>query len=129
MYQTNHQKRLYEYFKTHSNDSFTAKSLIQEFAGQMNKATIYRKLCSLEEEKIIHKSYNPSSKGYEYQYAKDCEQHLHLLCKHCGKIVHLECGEVAGFVEHLSLKHKFLIDQGETLLMGICEECRKICLM
>ncbi|MDE7264381.1 MAG: transcriptional repressor [Anaeroplasmataceae bacterium] len=125
MYQTSHQKKLFQYFKSHPTASFSAKSLIEEFKGQINKATIYRKLLCLEEEKLIHKSYNPKSKGYEYQYAKDCDHHFHLLCKHCGKIMHLKCDEVNGFIEHLFLKHSFLIDQGETLLMGLCEECKK----
>ena len=124
MYQTNHQKLILEFFENHKAEAFTAQALIEQFQDQINKATVYRKLHLLEENKLVRKSYNIAKKSYEYQYAQDCENHLHLVCKQCGKIVHLKCEEMSSFVSHLSNHHGFLIDQASTMIFGVCEGCK-----
>lgn len=124
MYSTNHQKKLLDFFKANPKDSFSAASLIESFKD-INKATIYRKLASLEKESIIHKNYNPTTKRYEYRYAKECDNHLHLICSKCGNITHLECVRATSFIEHISLTHNFIITKGEAMLLGICKECVK----
>ncbi|MDE6660496.1 MAG: transcriptional repressor [Anaeroplasmataceae bacterium] len=124
MYQTNHQKIILDFFKSHQDQAFTAQALIDRFQGQINKATIYRKLHLLEENKMVRKSYNDMKKSYEYQYALDCENHLHLICKECGKIIHLKCDQTSSFVSHLSNQHGFLIDQRSTMIFGVCEGCK-----
>ncbi|MDE7161805.1 MAG: transcriptional repressor, partial [Anaeroplasmataceae bacterium] len=97
--------------------------VLEEFRGQMNKATIYRKLNALEEQKILRKNYNMEKKCYEYQYCPECKNHLHLICKSCGKILHLNCESAKTFVQHISLEHQFLLDQESTMILGICKEC------
>lgn len=124
MYQTEHQKQILEFFKKHPTDVYTAQTLIQEFHSHMDKATIYRKLHILEENKIVRKSYNISKRSYEYQLAQDCENHLHLVCKSCGKIIHLKCEQASSFLSHLSCNHGFTIDQGSTMIFGVCERCK-----
>ncbi|MDE7106016.1 MAG: transcriptional repressor [Anaeroplasmataceae bacterium] len=124
MYQTNHQRIILDFFKQHKDDSFTAHALLDVFQSQINKATIYRKLHMLEENKILRKSYNFNKKSYEYQYAEDCDNHLHLVCKLCGKIVHLRCEQTNSFVSHLSNHHGFLMDQGSTMIFGVCAGCK-----
>lgn len=124
MYQTNHQKVILDFFKKHQEEAFTAYDLICRFQDEINKATVYRKLHQLEENKVIRKSYNLNKKSYEYQYAEDCDNHLHLICKFCGRVTHLKCEQTSSFVSHLSKHHGFLIDQGSTMIFGLCEECK-----
>lgn len=124
MYKTLHQNQIVEFFKEHPDDVFTASDLIEKFQEQMNKATIYRKLHLLEENKMVRKCYNLSKQSYEYQLAQDCENHLHLVCKCCGKIIHLKCEKTNGFLAHLATDHGFMIDQESTMIFGICEGCR-----
>lgn len=124
MYTTNYQKRIIEFFKTNSNSSFSASNLIDYFKD-INKATIYRKLTILEKEKIIHKGYNPNTKRYEYTYASNCYNHLHLICNKCGNITHLDCIKADNFIKHISTTHNFNVIEGETMLLGICKECEK----
>ncbi len=124
MYSTSHQKKIIDFFKTNSKTSFSASNLIDYFKD-INKATIYRKLIALEKEKIIHKAYNPNTKRYEYSYASNCYNHLHLICNKCGNITHLECLKANNFIEHISSNHNFNIIEGETILLGICKECAK----
>ncbi|MDE6241707.1 MAG: transcriptional repressor [Anaeroplasmataceae bacterium] len=124
MYQTNHQRIILDFFKAHPEEAYTALALLDVFKSQINKATIYRKLHLLEENKIVRKAYNFTKKAYEYQYAQDCENHLHLVCKACGKIFHLKCEQTFDFITHLSNHHGFLMDQGSTMIFGVCEGCR-----
>ncbi len=123
MYQTNHHKEILTLFQQNPEYPFTAKALILAFKNSINKATIYRNLKSLEEHKLIRKSYNPNKKCYEYQCSVDCENHLHLVCKTCGKITHLTCTTSSNFIQHILKEHMFLIDQGNTILFGLCKEC------
>lgn len=123
MYKTNHQKLLIEHFITHQNHKYSALELINLFKGQMDKSTIYRKLKALEEQKTIYKSFNPTRCIYEYQYSINCASHLHLVCKDCGKIVHLKCDKVLDFVRHITDQHHFSIDEGSSLIFGLCREC------
>ena len=88
----------------------------------MNKATIYRLLIRLEADKKIMKSFNESSQKYEYRIVSDCQNHMHLICKECGKIIHLKCSKAYTFLNHIFNEHSFIIDE-KTNIYGICKEC------
>ena len=122
MVQTNYQMIL-DYFKKHTEQAIPSLELLEVFKGQMNKATLYRKLTSIEEGKFIRKNYNMDKKCYEYQYSADCCNHLHLLCKSCGKILHLKCTFAKEFVQHICTDHEFMLDEESTMILGICKEC------
>lgn len=124
MYQTNHQKEILALFEKNPQQGYTAMAIVEQFRDTINKATIYRKLKNLEENKMIRKSFNPSKNSYEYQYSTNCENHLHLVCKECGKIIHLTCSEANEFVTHIALQHAFEIDACSTTLVGLCKECK-----
>lgn len=125
MYDTKHLIKLQDFFRDHANESFTAKDLCDIFKDSMNQATIYRKLISLESSKRIRKIVRADKETYEYQYQdKTCENHLHLICEKCGKMIHLDCSLSQTFLEHLSNIHHFSIDQQHSNLLGICKECQ-----
>ena len=124
MYSTEHKRLLINIFEENKEISFSAGYLVDNLKDSMNKATVYRQLKSLEEEHIIRKNFNNESNSYEYQLAKNCNEHLHLKCRNCGKIIHLECKEAVGFINHIFETHGFSINQYFTSIEGICKECR-----
>ena len=124
MYQTNHQREILSLFKNHPEQGYTGVEIVHLFKETINKATIYRKLKNLEENKIIRKNYNPIKKCFEYQFSSDCENHLHLICKQCGKLTHIVCEETNGFIAHISLQHAFEVDKLSTTIFGLCQECK-----
>ena len=71
MYQTNHQREILSLFKNHPEQGYTGVEIVHLFKETINKATIYRKLKNLEENKIIRKNYNPIKKCFEYQFSSD----------------------------------------------------------
>lgn len=124
MYKTDHKRLLIDIFENNKAKSYSAVKLICDLDNVMNKATIYRQLKSLEEEKIIRKVYNNDLKMYEYQYADDCHNHFHLKCVKCGKITHLKCSEANSFVNHIYEAHGFSINQYSSDINGICKDCK-----
>ena len=124
MYSTDHKKALIDLFSNNQDKIYSANNLINEFNGKINKATIYRQLLSLEGENIIRKTYNEKTNTYEYQYARDCFNHLHLRCIKCGKIIHLECKEVLEFITHIENEHEFKVDLYQSTLSGYCNKCK-----
>ncbi len=90
----------------------------------VGKATLYRFLDMLVLTKEIRKSFNASTGSFEYQIAVgDCSNHLHLKCKNCGRVVHLSCDDTREYIEHISIKHEFMIDQFESTIFGTCRKC------
>ena len=122
MYNTEQKKLIIDFFSNNKEKSFTANELIYYFDGKINKATIYRRLISLENDGIISKSFNELNGVYEYRYQEDCKNHMHLICKKCRKLEHLKCNDVNNFIGHILKSHHFNIDLSTTLY-GLCKEC------
>ncbi len=123
MYATDHQKRLLNFFSENKDASFSATELVGIFKNEMNKATIYRKLKSMVDNKLIKKIFNPLKQNMEYQYLCQCS-HLHLICQSCKKIIHLDCVKAHEFISHIFLAHQFSINQINTSIYGLCKECQ-----
>lgn len=123
MYNTEKKKLLIDLFENNQNKNFQATELVEDLKKEMNKATIYRQLQKLEESKIIRKVYNEATKSYEYQYANNCSNHLHLKCIKCGSLIHLNCSEADLFINHILNTHGFSINQFSSSINGLCKEC------
>ena len=124
MYNTSNQQKLLDIFTNNKDKTFTGVELVELLKDEMNKATIYRQLNKLEENNEIIKFYNSKDDIYEYQLYQHCNQHLHLKCLKCGKIVHLKCDETEGFLSHIEKHHGFSVDKETTIIYGICKECQ-----
>ena len=62
---------------------------------------------------------------YQYMKAEACRDHLHLSCKKCGKTFHMDEAETEALVEAVAKLDGFEIDRSETVLYGLCEDCKK----
>ena len=91
------------------------------------KSSIYRLLSQLCLEETVRKFRNISQNRSVYQYVGencDCRLHFHEKCLSCGRIKHLDCHGTEEFARHLLTEHGFRIDCGQSILYGICAECR-----
>ena len=123
MYKTEPRKKILDLFNKIEDASYSSTYLVEYFKDTINKSTIYRNLKSLEEEKIIHKTYNDQTKLYEYQLNNDCDHHFHLKCELCGRLIHLECDELEELGGHLKTEHGFVINPLRTVFYGVCTDC------
>lgn len=123
MYNTEHKKQLICLFEENQEEIYSAAELVSIFKNSMNKATVYRQLKAMEEKNLIRKTFNEKHNAYEYQYALNCNNHLHLKCVRCGKIIHLKCAEASAFIAYIGEVHGFSVNQYSSTIQGICREC------
>lgn len=129
-YRTRHKEAIVNYLKQHSEHSFSAYDVneyMQENGIQVNLTTIYRNLDKLTESGAIMKYKTAEDECCRYQCVKPyahCHEHIHMQCKICGKILHLECCFMEEVTKHLYEHHRFLLECSGSVLMGVCEECQ-----
>ena len=96
--------------------------------AESGKSSIYRQLASLCREETVRKFRSEEGGCSVYQYIGsgcDCRMHFHQKCLSCGAIGHLGCSDSAEFAKHLFTEHGFLVDCGQSILYGLCADCRK----
>ena len=128
-YKTKQRANILEYLKENTGKHVTADEIINYFKKTENpigKSTVYRCIDSLVEENIIRKYISEEGKSACFQYIEnqeECTKHYHMKCVKCGKLIHLDCNEIAIIQNHILQKHNFKIDVCKTILYGTCKEC------
>ena len=46
-------------------------------------------------------------------------------CVKCGKTFHMASGNAALFAKHLAQSEQFTLDAADTILYGICSDCKE----
>ena len=99
-------------------------SFLKKTKVKVSRASAYRAVNLFSERKLLH----PIDLGREfqiYELAKENENHGHLYCMSCGKIIEFQ----EKIIEELQIKVCKQIQfkpQGHTLkITGLCKECRK----
>lgn len=130
-YNTKNKKYIIEVLSNNIDKTLSAEDILNFLNQQeikLNITTIYRNLEKLTEKNVVLKF--PSSDGSKYYYQLKHhnykhEDHLHLQCTDCGKVIHLDCDFMQEFVEHLKEDHNFDLTCATSILFGLCEECKK----
>ncbi len=118
------------FFEAHPDCQFTADELYAAVSAQaeVGKSSVYRHLSELCEKDIVRKFRSETRGCNVYQYVGngcDCRDHFHEKCTVCGKIQHLDCHATEEFATHLLREHGFSVNCGQTILYGVCAECRE----
>ena len=87
----------------------------------IGQTTIYRLLNDLEQNNLVRVEIRQNRKFYQL-ISKKCEDHFHLKCSKCGKLIHLDCDDVFEFNSHMKKEHKFIIDNN-SIIYGRCTKC------
>ncbi len=130
-YRTKQQDLLLAYLKSTRGRHFTVEEVRAHFASAqaaIGVATIYRHLEKLVAEGTVNKYIidENSAACFEYTGCCDCgadEQHFHLKCESCGRLIHLECDELALIRDHLQKEHGFVLNPLRTVFYGKCADC------
>ena len=129
-YHTKTKDLILEYIQVNKERRFRAGEIYYYLKGmgkEVNLTTIYRNLDRLEEENLLMKYKVAGNDSAVYQYVEPhthCHEHLHLQCKNCGKIIHLEGPLMQEIRDYLCLNHAFEIDCPGSALVGLCAECK-----
>ncbi|MCR4742017.1 MAG: transcriptional repressor [Treponema sp.] len=132
VYKTKQQELLFTYLRQMQGKHFTAEDVRLHFEEKkisIGIATIYRQLEKLVADGKIQKYFIDDHSAACFEYAgEDCtekEQHFHLKCELCGRLIHLECNELKELGGHLKTEHGFVINPLRTVFYGVCTDCLK----
>jgi len=127
-YNTRQKREMLAFLKKNDLKHFTVDDLVFEMEEQgekIGRSTAYRFLEQLAEQGSVRKYQN--ARGItQYQHVEhneDCDGHFHMMCRSCGRLLHVNCDLMNGLSRHIYTEHGFQLDPRETVLMGICARC------
>lgn len=103
-------------------DHPTAKMVFESVKGKSEKisfATVYNSLEYLVEKGLVHKL-NMESESVRYDGM--VEDHSHLICKDCGKVIDVGQFEIQGDAKFQSLG--FQVKHVDIIVTGTCSACK-----
>ena len=130
-YKTKQKSEILDFLKNNSDREFTVDGLVGLLKDEgvlVGRTTVYRYLDYLVKNGDVRKYVSESTRQATFQYLEhkhECEEHMHLKCIRCGKLIHLSCDFMNGVCDHILSHHNFRIDNAKTTLLGLCEDCYK----
>lgn len=128
IYKTGKRTRIIEFLSDNSDKSYTLEEICDVMTdGGHGKSTVYRLVSELVGEGIITRISDGRTRHCTYQYVSGelCHTHLHLKCKGCGRLMHLDEEVSASFEKAVELIGGFRIDDG-AFLFGTCRDCAEV---
>lgn len=128
-YRTAQKNTLITFLRAHADTAFTVEALADALQGENapGKSTLYRLLPALVESGEVKRFYRDGERKTVYQAVgcHHCDEHLHLKCTDCGKLLHLNDDASAAVLRNVLRNSHFAVDEKQTVLFGRCEGCRK----
>jgi Fur family transcriptional regulator, ferric uptake regulator len=95
---------------------------VTDRASGVNISTVYRTLELLEGLGLVKHAH--LSHGAPTYHAADAPEHIHLICRDCGKVTEVDPSVVAQMIDALEKSRGFVADVGHLTIFGACEDCR-----
>lgn len=124
-YNTKQKNEILSFFRAHSDESFTLDRVCEALCPSgIGKSSVYRIAATLAEDGILKRTQDGSGGKSSYQLMEcgGCREHLHLKCRECGRVVHLDEEISHALEERLISTAGFRLEQS-AMLYGRCEEC------
>ncbi len=128
-YSTKQRSVILDKMMLNKNHQYTAEELLHTLKNDntpVGKATLYRYLDHLVQTGEVKKFFKNDNIACFYQYVgKHCDEHYHLKCSDCGKIIHLELKQINTLNNKIKKDYGFSVEPSSVILYGVCEECKK----
>lgn len=127
-YTTGKRARIIEYLSDNADKSYTIEEICAVLTEEgKGRSTVYRLVSELVGEGVLTRLSDGRTRHCTYQYVGGelCHTHLHLKCKGCGRLVHLDRAISEEFERTVSRIGGFSIDNG-ALLLGVCNDCKEV---
>ena len=128
-YNTRQKRELLKFLKDGGMRHYSVDDVVfelQDRGEKVGRSTVYRYLEQLAEQGSVRKYQNVQGVT-QYQHvenSEECGGHFHMMCSRCGNLLHVDCRLMAKLCSHLMSEHGFQLDPRETILVGVCEQCR-----
>ena len=129
-YNTRQKREMLRFLKERSMCHFSVDDVVfemQDRGEKIGRSTVYRYLELLAEQGAVRK-YQSVQGVTQYQHVEDaaqCDAHFHMMCSRCGNLFHVDCRLMGTLAAHLMADHGFMLDPRETILVGLCANCRE----
>ena len=129
-YRTRCRDYITAYLRAHPDTRFRAADLYDSMRadGQaFNLTTVYRNLDRLTENGVLLRFKSSVEDACVYQYCGEhhrCEEHLHIQCGRCGKMIHLDGPLMDQFSDAVQRQFGFSLQCGGSMLLGYCADCQ-----
>lgn len=131
-YRTRQMTELLTFLKSVPGRHVTVNDISEHFKQMqisVGTTTIYRHLEKMVNEGLVAKYIVDGTSSACFAYIGNAESAAkqtcyHCKCERCGKVIHLQCNEVAVLQQHLAEHHNFQMNPLRTVFYGICSECR-----
>ena len=102
-------------------------ALLRRRRKNVGATTVYRQLEKMVTEGTVIKYVTDLTTPacFEYIGTEDCHAPVcyHCKCEKCGKLIHVECDEIAATELHVRKHHDFVINPRRTVFYGLCGDC------
>lgn len=96
--------------------------LARQEVPRLSLSTVYRTLELLKELDLVTEL---QLAGDHWRYEAQSQEHQHLVCLSCGKVVEFQCNHCRAVHQRLANEHGFSITGGRVEIFGYCDECAK----
>ena len=124
-YNTGKREQILDFLSKNEDRSFTLEEIVAAVTdGGKGKSTVYRIVAELTSAGCIKRLSDGATRHCTYQYvgSDECREHLHLMCRDCGKLIHLD-EEISHELCDTLLARGFSVEEG-SMLFGKCEKCK-----
>ena len=126
-YRTKQRQTLLDFLSCHPDEQLSAKQIAAPLKEEgVSMSAVYRNLSELEAEGKVRRCSKPGARDVFYQYIAPCRGCLHLSCTKCGKTFHMHQNQADTLVRQLAETEAFRLDLGNTILYGLCKNCREV---
>ena len=124
-YNTEQKKILLEFLRANAAKAYTIEEITEAIGKGIGKSTVYRLMTRLVQEKRVQKSAGVG-RSFVYRALADehCKHHLHLQCKDCGQILHLDEATSDALLSSVMSAKDFSVSEEDTVLLGRCAGCK-----
>ncbi len=106
-------------------DFATAEEIYEQVSAitsSVDISTVYRTLELLQDFHMVA-SVDPGDGQRRYELLGLHGQHLHLVCRSCGKIIGVESEAIEPFATRMKEQHGFEVDVEHLSVAGLCPAC------
>ena len=128
VYSTKQRKTLMAYLAQHADENLAAGQIADALADKgVSISAVYRNLATLEQSGQVRRVVKSGSREALYRYAdaEGCKSSLHLSCQSCGKTFHMHSEQADALIHAIADQTHFAVDRTETVLYGVCDNCRQ----
>ena len=124
-YNTGKKKQITDFLSENSHEAFTLEEISERVAPDgKGRSTVYRIVSELVEAALVKRISDGRTRHCSYQYigSGECKSHLHLKCRDCGKLIHLDRSTSENLTATLRESGGFTLEYG-CMLFGKCDRC------